>query len=176
MKHNQGFTLIELMVATGLFAIVMLLSSGAYLMMVGLNRQAQGIATGINNLSFALETMTRGIRTGSGYQCPGGTSGCVINASANPFSFKDSGGKAVSYALSGSRVQETIGGVQSTLTDPSVAVTSLFFYVVGTKPVSGDQQQARVTMIVSGTVSSSANKKPQAFTVETGATMRQSDI
>ena len=176
MRNNRGFTLIELMVATGLFAIVMLLSSGAYLMMVGLNRQAQGIATGINNLSFALETMARGIRTGSGYQCPSGASGCVINASTGSFSFTNSSGKISSYALVGSRVQETVDGVQSVLTDPSVTVTSLFFYVVGTKPVSGDQQQARVTMIVSGTVSSSANKKPQAFTVETGATMRQSDI
>ena len=176
MKDTRGFTLIELMVATGLFAMIMLLSSGAYLMMISLNHQAQGIATGVNNLSFALETMTRGIRTGSKYTCPSGASGCVINASTGPFSFTNSNGKLSSYALVGSRVQETVDGVQSTLTDPSVTITSLFFYVTGTKPVSGDQQQARVTILVSGTVSSSANKKPQAFTVETGATMRQSDI
>ncbi|MHB8860703.1 MAG: PilW family protein [Minisyncoccota bacterium] len=176
MKNNRGYTLIELMVAVGLFAVIMLLASGAYLMMVGLNRQAQGVATGIDNLSFALETMARGIRTGSGYTCPGGTSGCVIDASKGSFSFKNADGKLASYTLVGSHVQQTVGGVPSALTEPSVTITSLFFYVVGTKPVSGDQQQARVTMILSGTVSSSANKTPQSFTIETGATMRQSDI
>ena len=63
----SGYTLVELIVAVGLFALVMLLAAGAYLMMIGVNRQAQGIATGIDNLSFALETMTRSIRTGTNY-------------------------------------------------------------------------------------------------------------
>ncbi|MFA6408062.1 MAG: prepilin-type N-terminal cleavage/methylation domain-containing protein [Candidatus Paceibacterota bacterium] len=169
-----GYTLVELMVAVGLFAIVMLLASGAYLVMIGLNRQAQGIATGINNLSFALETMTRSIRTGSGYTCPGGSDSC----STDTFSFTNSGGTVIKYSLSGSSVLETSGGsVQNTLTDSSVKITSLMFYVVGANPASaGNLQQARVTMIVSGEVSSSANKAPQTFVVQTGATMRLPDI
>ena len=59
MKRARGYTLIELMVAVGLFAIVMMLASGAYLVMIGVSRQTQGIATGVDNLAFALETMTR---------------------------------------------------------------------------------------------------------------------
>ncbi|MEK7114077.1 MAG: hypothetical protein AAB850_00815, partial [Patescibacteria group bacterium] len=67
-----------------------------------------------------------------------------------------------------------VGSVSSVLTDPSVAVSSLMFYAFGTgKPP--DYQQSRVTIIVSGTVSSGPGKT-QPFTVETGATMRGSDL
>jgi len=175
MKKEGGYTLIELIVAVGLFAMVMLLASGAYIMMIGLNRQAQGLATGIDNLSFALETMTRDIRTGGGYNC-GGLGDCVSGAGS--FSFLNEGGKAVSYSLAGSALQETVNGVRSNLTDPlSVTVTSLTFYVFGTKtPAQGDYQQPHVTITVSGTVSIGPGKPSQSFTVETGATMRGSDL
>src|SRR3989338_11534095 len=88
MKNNRGYTLIELIIAVGLFALIMMLASGAYLVMIGINRQVQSIATGIDNLAFALETMTRTIRTGTSYSCnnsgdcnSGGTTFSVRNSS-----------------------------------------------------------------------------------------------
>ena len=172
MNRRRGYTLVELIVAVGLFALVMLLASGAYLMMIGLNRQAQGIATGIDNLSFAVESMTRDIRTGTNYNC-GGLGDCPSGAST--FSFKNEDGTSVTYSLASGALQKTIGAAQSTLTDPSVVVSSLTFYAFGTQPAPGDYQQARVTVIISGTVTYAAGKS-QPFTVETGATMRGSDL
>ncbi len=173
MNTRRGYTLIELIVAVGMFALVMLLASGAYLMMIGVNRQTQGITTGINSLSFALEAMTRSIRTGTGYDC-GGLGDCPGGASS--FSFTNSNGVPVSYSLSASTIQETVGGSQRALTDASVTISSLMFYVFGTPSVrQGDYQQPRVTIIVSGTVSSGPGKT-EAFTVQTGATMRGSDL
>ncbi|KKW46894.1 MAG: hypothetical protein UY97_C0002G0005 [Parcubacteria group bacterium GW2011_GWB1_57_6] len=159
---GAGYTLIELVVAVGLFALIMTLASGAYLVMIGVNQQSQGIATGINNLSFALETMTRAIRTGTNYSCgggdcTGGTNFSVLNAS----------GATMTYLLSGGVI--TQNGVA--LTDSSVQISSLKFYASGT--AGSDSQQPRVTIVVSGTV---PGKAPQQFTVETGATMRGSDI
>lgn len=182
---NKGFTLIELIVATGLFALVMMLSSGAYLLMIGLSRQAQGIATGIDNLSFAVEAMARDIRTGTAYNC-GGIGDCPPPSGAGSFSFTNADGATVSYSCSGSlgncsedtpgALQETLGSTQSTLTDPLVSVSSLTFYAVGTgKPSEGDYQQPHVTIIVSGTVTYAAGKS-EPFTIETGATMRGSDL
>lgn len=176
MKNNfqsaeRGYTLVELIVAIGLFAAIMVLASGAYLLMISLNRQAQGIASGINNLSFALETMTRTIRTGSAYNCAG--FGDCTNGSS--FSFKNADGVEVTYRLSGDAlVQETGGGTARAITDPSaVKITSLAFYVTGT--TRGDTQQPQVTMLVSGSVTYGA-EKTQPFVIETGATMRGSDI
>jgi len=152
----------------------MVLASGAYLMMIGFSRHAQGIATGINNLSFAIETMTRDIRTGSAYTC-GGLGDCVGGGS---FTFTPAdGGAAVTYTSgtqqgpSGSVGDITRNG--AALTDPSVNITSLTFYTVGTAP--GDIYQPHVTIIISGTVSYGVGKI-EPFTIETGATMRGSDL
>ena len=168
MNPRRGYTLIELIIAVGLFALIMLLASGAYLLMIGLNRQAQATATGINNLSFALEAMTRDIRTGTGYDC-GGQSSCKVSS----FSFNNESGTAVRYDLSGAALRKTIAAAPSFLTDPSVTISSLTFYVNGA--TKSDNQQPRVTIIVSGTVSSGPGKT-QPFTVETGATMRGTDL
>lgn len=174
MKHtSKGFTLIELIVSIGLFALIMLLSSSAYLLMVGINRQAQGMATGINNLSFALETMTRTIRTGTQYSCDG--LGDCVNGGAS-FSVKDTDGTTVNYSLSGSSIMRTIGATSVALTDPSVSISSLKFYTFGTPTArQGDYQQPRVTIVISGTVSSGPGKV-ESFNVQTGATMRGSDL
>lgn len=172
-ESGKGFTLIELVVAVGVFSIIMTLSSGAYLMMINVNRQAQALATGINNLSFALEAMTRDIRTGYQYDC-GGLGDC--SAGASSFSFVDNTGVPVSYSLSGGTLYRTRGGVATALTDPSVAITTLAFYAYGTAPLSGgNTEQSRVTIVVAGTVPAGPGKT-QAFNVETGATMRGSDL
>ena len=169
-KTVRGFTLVEMIISVGLFAVVMTLASGAYLIMIGVNRQAQNIATGINNLSFALETMTRTIRTGTSYGCPaqgndcsGGTSFSVINQNGILVTYTESGGAIMQDSLA--------------LTDSSVTVSSLRFYASGTADrSSGDDRQPRVTIIVTGEVSSGPGRPPERFTVQTGATMRGSDI
>ena len=155
------------LVAVGLFALVMTLASGAYIMMIGFTRQAQGTAIGIDNLSFALETMTRTIRTGTHYNggvdCP---SGCTS------FSVINSNGMTIQYALSGGTITQN----NIPLTDPSVTISpnGLLFYISGTTP--GDAYQPHVTITVSGTVANGAGKPPQYFAVETGATMRSIDL
>jgi prepilin-type N-terminal cleavage/methylation domain-containing protein len=174
-QTSGGYTLVELMIAVGLFAIIMLLCSGAYLMMISLNRQAQTITTGIDNLAFALESMTRSVRTGSAYSC--GAFGGDCTSGGTSLSFKNQQGTAVTYALSGTSLIQTVGSVQSALTDSSVTITSLMFYAYGTKPAAqSDLEQARVTIVVTGTVSPGPGKAPQSFTIETGATLRGSDI
>jgi len=153
----------------------MLLASGSYLMMISLNRQAQGISNGINNLSFALETMTRNMRTGIAYSC--GAFGGDCTSGGTTFSFTNQSGQTVTYALSGTALQQTVAGVQSLLTDSSVTITSLTFYAFGTKPASqADYEQSRVTVTISGSVSPGPGKPSQSFTIETGATMRGSDL
>jgi prepilin-type N-terminal cleavage/methylation domain-containing protein len=160
-----GYTLIELIVAIGLFALIMMLVSGAYLMMISVTKQAQGIATGIDNLSFALETMTRTIRTGTNYSC-NGVGDCF---GGSIFSVKNSSGTTMTYSLSGGAIVQN----NAALTDPSVNITSLTFYVSGTK--TGDAYQPHVTITVSGTVSAGPGKT-EPFSIETGATMRGIDI
>lgn len=179
---NRGYTLVELIVALGLFSIVMLLATGAYFMMINVTRHAQATATGTDNLSFALESMTRTIRTGTSYACDGGN----CSGGGNFFTFSDASGTTVTYskgsctAGSGTAIIAYIGSGGSPscyeLTDPSTVISNLKFYVVGTAPASaGDSEQPHVTIVAQGSVSAG----PQVslpFNVETGATMRGIDI
>lgn len=165
---SAGFTLVELIVAVGLFALIMVLATGAYLVMIGVNREAQGITTGVNNLSFVLENMTRNIRTGTRYSCgSGGTS----------FDFVDQDNVPITYSWSsGGPIKQERGAEASlvNLTDPVVDITRLSFDCTGT--AGGDNRQPHVTIIVSGQISVGPGKQPQKFYVETGATMRSLDL
>ncbi len=166
MNRNRGYTLVELIVAVGLFAFIMVLASGAYLMMIDLNRRTQGTTTGINNLSFALETMTRTIRTGTNYSC--NNSGDCTNG-GSLFSVTDPNNTTMSYtAVNGVITQNGVA-----LTDPTVQVSSLVFYASGT--TAGDGAQPHVLIVVNGTVTYAAGKT-ETFAIETGATMRGSDL
>ena len=176
--HNgaaqRGYTLVELIVAVGLFAFVMTIAAGSYLTMIGLNERTQGLVSGINNLSSALESMTRSIRTGYGYNCAG-LGDCSSGASS--LSFTNASGQAVTYTLGTQTGRNgTVGDITangSPLTDPSVDITDLTFYVFGSS--SADENQARITISVSGTVTVGPGKT-EPFTIETGATMRGTDI
>lgn len=170
---NRGFTLVELIVSVGLFAVIMLLASGAYLMMISINRQSQSTTTGTNDLAFAIETMARSIRIGTQYSC--GAGGDCTNGGPS-FSFKNSAGTTVSYSLANASIQQTIGAATVALSDPSVTVSSLTFYVSGTQKASqGDYDQPHVTIIITGSVSTGPGQT-QPFSIETGATMRGSDL
>ena len=69
-RHKQtGFTLIEMIVSLGLFSIVVTVAVGALLMLVASNQRLQSEQSVMTNLSFALDSMTREIRTGTGYYC-----------------------------------------------------------------------------------------------------------
>ena len=166
-EGSGGYTLIELMVAVGLFALIMMLASGAYLVMINVNRQTQAVATGINNLAFVLESMTRSIRTGSGY----------TQITKKELSFTDQQGRAITYrrdtqqGVSGPVGDITANGVA--LTAPAIDITSLAFVLSGGTP--GDTNQPYVTIIVSGTVTTGPGKT-ESFTVETSVTMRGPDL
>ena len=106
MKHNRniqrgkyakngswrnGFTLLEMIVALGIFMIVAVVAVGALVRITGLNRQAQTLQNSMNNLTFGLESMSREMRVGSSFDCipnapsvwsfPSsiGASGCPMN-------------------------------------------------------------------------------------------------
>jgi prepilin-type N-terminal cleavage/methylation domain-containing protein len=71
IKKNlqQGFTLIEMIVSVAIFSIVATITVGALLILISTNQQLQTEQNIMTNLSFALDSMTREIRTGTNYYC-----------------------------------------------------------------------------------------------------------
>ena len=68
-SSQSGFSLIEMIVSLALFSVVVTIAVGALLALIATNRQLQAEQSVMTNLSFALDSMTREIRTGTSYFC-----------------------------------------------------------------------------------------------------------
>lgn len=165
-RASRGFSLVELMVSLGIFSMVATMATGAYLIIIGANRHAQAIATGINSVSYALENMTRNIRTGHDYACE-------QSSEAETFSFTDTDNTQVTYSTLNGQILMTKESVTSAVTDPSVGVDTLYFNCAGGLP--GDGVQSSVVMTVLGHVTSGP-ARDTTFAVQTMAVMRTPDL
>lgn len=172
---RRGFSLIELMVAVSIFTVVMTVSVGTLLSLADANRKAQTLASVTNNLNFALDSMTRAIRTGYTYHCtdtpnslPSGVSDCVNGASG--FVFTDSSGQRVGYRLSDSRIERNIdSGGWVPLTASEIEITDMRFYMNGSTPA--DTVQPMVTISIQGETDIVA-KAESSFDIQTSVTQR----
>lgn len=66
---NNGFTLLEMIVSIGVFALVAVIAVGSLVKITGLNRRTNSLQSAMTNINFALEAMTREMRFGSRYTC-----------------------------------------------------------------------------------------------------------
>lgn len=182
---SRGFTLIELMVSVTIFIIVMTISLGALFSMSAADRKAEAVKTIMNNLNFALDSMTRTIRTGYGYGCPTAGTDCNSGSGGARISLTSASNQSVSYCLgsgttcsvstscssgSCSILRSTNGGATYlALTAPEVKISNLSFYVLGS--VGGDSTQPRVVITLDGTVDT-GDQQPTSFQIQTTATQR----
>ncbi len=192
---SRAFTLIEIMVAVSIFAIVMLVGVGALLTMVEVNKRAQGINSVMNNLNAAVEQMSRSIRVGSTYYCgdistpPSAGTLAQPNDCANNggllLAFEATGGDTanvndqVVYRLNGTQLERSLAsganGTWVALTAPEVKITNFKFYVKDSAPYSaGNFGQPKVLMIIRGTATVQGG--PTDFTVQSSVTQRLIDI
>jgi len=161
-KH--GFTLIEIMVSLAIFAIVVVVATGALLSTIDATKKAQATQTVLTNLNLALEGMTREIRTGSDY-------GDVNNATT--FSFKDRLGTQITYRLDSGRIErmETASGSFQPITASEVTIQSLKFTKINTS-LSLPLSQPRVFIVVSG-VAGNTQKYKTTFEIQTTVSQRK---
>ena len=197
-KKQKGFTLVEMIVAVGLFAIVMLICVGALLALVGANQKVQALQSVMNNLNVSLDGMVRGIRMGSIFHCD--TVGLVD--SNNPLTTKDcTGGSAVfafepygnsatdqpwiySYdATSKQLFRSTNGGALEAVTAPEVTIDSLTFYVVGStrgcdtgSGVTCAPIQPKVVIVIKGTAPVANSRARSSFHIQATAVQRLLDL
>ena len=69
INKQRGFSLIEMIVSLGVFSIVITTAIGALLVVIGTNSQLQAEQSVMTNLAFAMDSMTREMRTGYNYYC-----------------------------------------------------------------------------------------------------------
>lgn len=66
---QTGFSLIEMIVSLAIFAVVITMAVGSLLVLIANNQKLQEEQSVMTNLAFAMDAMTREIRTGYSYVC-----------------------------------------------------------------------------------------------------------
>ena len=188
VRDERGFSLIEIMVAVSLFAVVMTISVGSLLSLIEANRKAQALNSVINNLNFALENMSRNIRVGNTYHCSTSTS-VPANLDTTQdcsnggvlFAFEGNSGDTASpadqivYRFINSRIEKSIDGGTTfvAITASEVTIDEMKFYTVGT--TRGDTSQPRVVMTIQGTAGISSRAQT-SFNLQTTVSQRVLDL
>lgn len=133
---NKGFTLIEMIVAVGVFTVAITLSLASFLNISAVQKKAEAFRLVNNNLNFALESMVREIKTGSGYSSSDGSSLTITNGA----------GEIVTFSLDAKQIKRQLkDGNLLALTAPEVQITNLKFILAA----SG---QPMVTILINGVI------------------------
>lgn len=187
---ERGFTLVEMIVAVGLFAVVMTVSVGALLALVNANRKAQALQSVMNNLNVAVDGMVRSIRMGSTYHCGSGGSyevsaDCPAGDTLFAFEPFHTGTTAIPPwlywfdhdengvgRLFKSENGTIAGGVE--MTAPEVSIDSVKFYVVGSE--RGNGEQPKVLIIIKGSAGNTRITTQSTFHIQATAVQRILDL
>jgi prepilin-type N-terminal cleavage/methylation domain-containing protein len=185
LNTNQGFTLMEVMVAVSIFTIVVVVGIGALLTINNTYRKSQVDRKSIDSLSYTLESMSRRIRTATTWNNTPGM------GPENHFSFVDQDGSTIDYftaltpgtSETGIFMQVTNCTVDATtgicnVPDGSYPMTPSGVDVGGTNPGSGlwfttsqtANGQPYVQVNVGGTVKNA--QQVTDFVLQTGISKR----
>src|SRR3989344_7091484 len=147
MFHERGFTLIELMVAVGVFSIAITASSGLFITSLRGQQRTYVVQNLADNARYAMEAMAKEIRMGSGF------SGCAGNSCSFISHMMHRDGKNVKFSLGTDAkimFDDGTGGGTSELpiTSANIEVTSLDFELIGGSATTHERvvivMQARV--------------------------------
>lgn len=189
--------LVEIMVSLSIFAIVAVSSAGALLSIIDANAKAQTIKAVMDNLSVAVENISRTMRIGTDFQCftvspsnqesAHNAQGSSLNSVCGPgtngivFMPQDAANSSdnVRYYLA----QTTVNGVttgtirryrgttETDLTAPEVNINSIKFHILGAGTTDG---QPRIFIIINGTAGKTTQTQ-SIFNIQTTVSQREID-
>lgn len=190
-KRSQGFTLVEMIVSLGIFTIALFISTSSFLAVVNADRKARATRIASDNLNLTLEDMSRKIKTGTTYNCGGGSVGVsdcsIINSQTQALAVTDQEGNRIVYlygqgascgpeyaAAQGCILRSEDGGnTYMPATSPEINITNLMFLVIGSA-VWPDKTQPTVVVTIKGSLGSQVSTRV-AFNIQTTITQRAYD-
>lgn len=160
---KQGFTLVDLIVALGVFAVVASIAAGGFALALRTQRQAASLIAANNNASLAIEQMAREMRTGRVFcdnrpQPDGGDTGTAgipscsayLSGDRSKIGFIAATGETIEYRLaSGGAIERGAGGVFVPITGGKVLVFDLKFDIRGNDENDGIQPRITIALGVS---------------------------
>src|SRR5258708_3814888 len=166
-RGRRRFSLIEMMVSLAIFSIVALVATGALLKIIDANKKAQALKSVMNNLNFAVESMSREMRVGSTYHCDNDgalanldvAADCPSGVKGKLLAFKTWNNKQYIYKFT--TINGTIhlqksedGGAFYDVVSTNVILTADSQFIVTGYPVGGgsSEGQPKVTIFIKGYV------------------------
>ena len=186
-----GFSLVELMVAVTIFVIVMIISVSTLLVIIDANAKAQAVNTAMNNISFAVDSITRNIRTSNSFYCASSlgstlpassaTADCPNGERQGAVAFtRDVDSRRWGYRFNNGKIEQRIEDKNGneevdwlSITSPDVVVTTFTVTVIGS--VRGDYTQPEVSLLIKGYVVNGLDINTD-FTLQTSAVQRIIDL
>ena len=167
-----------MIVAVGIFAVVIIISVGAMLAISRAQLKVSNIQIIQDNLRFSLELMTKEMRTGISF-LPSGGAPPAYDAVEFTHNRPGGGTETLSYCFLSGAIIRHVGNANqcadqgTAVTDPSLMVDQLTFYVIG--QVSGaDDGQPRVTISIRA--HSADARLAASYTIQTTVTPRTRDF
>ncbi len=134
-RNNRGFTLVELLTAVSIFAVVMTISMGSILSIIDANRKSRNLKSVMTNLNLAIESMSKEMRFGTNYHC--GSTGSLSQPYNCPsadysMSFTASDGALITYRFNNHALEKnTASQGFIPVTAPEVVIDNMIFYTLG---------------------------------------------
>ena len=160
--NKKGFTMIELLVAMGLFVVVMGIASTVFIQSLRTQRSIVALMAANDNASLSIEQMMREIRIGSNFR---------TNSDQTELVFVSQRKGNIIYRWN--KDEETIERNGVALTSKNVAVKYLYFDLFGAGPNDG----ASTRVVIRLGVSSNEKRAVDIITnLQTTVSSRQLDV
>ena len=152
-NKEGGLTIIELIVAVGIFSMVIGMTVGIFVLAITTQRRIIALKSVDDNIRFTVESMAREIKTGKNF-----------SSGASLLSFTNANGESVIYRLNANAVEKSSdgGANYSAVTGSEIIINYLNFYLMG--HLAGDGLEPRITITIGATGqvgNQSANLKVQ---------------
>ncbi len=144
IKKFKGFTLIEILVATGIFVSVMVVLSQVYLAVIRSERVAYGLLSAENNLRNNLEIIARSLRMGKNFELVDNGNGICFDY------FLDNQWKEVCYQYNQQNIEQRIGknADYEPLFDPNLKIIKAKFYIIKGIKEDSPQKPSQMTIVI----------------------------
>lgn len=175
---KKGFSLVEMLVAIGIFMTIVTIAVSALISIIGANKRAQAIKNTVDSVNFVIESMSRDIRGGQDYNCllENGLKDCTETGN-NKMQYTNSSGKTVIYTFDSndltSILKRQIGNDTDVLIskESGVTIDNMTFFVVGSDTEGSGGTQPRVVITVSGKIESKDGTS-SSFNLQTTVSQR----
>ncbi|MFH1661810.1 MAG: prepilin-type N-terminal cleavage/methylation domain-containing protein [Candidatus Falkowbacteria bacterium] len=166
-NNNLGYTLVEMVIAVGLFSIMMLAVTQIFQMVVEGQRSAIASQNIQESMRYAIEMTGKEMRmaqleVGGSGQCPNVGNNRVydITSSSQVLNFKNRDGDCMVYSLDSGRLKREIRGVEDFYITPDDIVISNLEFVVDDSPATTNDQQIVTVKMEIEAIGKEMHKQP----------------